>query len=235
VNFDPPLIPATLLRRYKRFLADVRLDSGEELTVHTPNTGSMLGCADPGTRIWLRDSANPARKYRYSWELASTAAGIPVGVNTHLANQLVQEAIEQGVIPELQGYTQIRREVKYAQGSRIDLLLSAPGRVDCYVEIKNVTALAEGQSAIFPDAPTERGRKHLQALRDMVRAGYRAVLVLHVARDDARAFRPAAEIDPAYARLLGEVHAQGVEVLAWVSHVSSHAIGLYRSVPVRLA
>ncbi|TDY02950.1 DNA/RNA nuclease SfsA [Thiohalophilus thiocyanatoxydans] len=235
MNFDPPLIPATLLCRYKRFLADVRLDSGEELTVHTPNTGSMLGCADPGTRIWLRDSANPARKYRYSWELASSPEGIPVGVNTHLANRLVEEAIEQGVIPELQGYTQIRREVKYAQGSRIDLLLSAPGRVDCYVEVKNVTALDDGQSAIFPDAPTERGRKHLQALREMVRAGYRAVLVLHVARDDARTFRPAAEIDPAYARLLGEVHAQGVEVLAWVSRVSAQAIDLYRSVPVRLA
>lgn len=235
MNFDPPLIPATLLCRYKRFLADVRLDSGEELTVHTPNTGSMLGCADPGTRIWLRDSANPARKYRYSWELASSPAGIPVGVNTHLANRLVQEAIEQGVIPELQGYAQIRREVKYARGSRIDLLLSAPGRADCYVEVKNVTALDDGQSAIFPDAPTERGRKHLQALREMVRAGYRAVLVLHVARDDARAFRPAAAIDPAYARLLGEVHGEGVEVLAWVSRVSAQAIDLYRSVPVRLA
>ncbi|MFP3874052.1 MAG: DNA/RNA nuclease SfsA [Thiohalophilus sp.] len=234
MNFDPPLIPATLLRRYKRFLADVRLDNGEELTVHTPNTGSMLGCAEPGTRIWLRDSANPARKYRYSWELASTADGIPVGVNTHLANQLVQEAIEQGVITGLQGYTQIRREVKYGTGSRIDLLLSAPGRADCYVEVKNVTALGEGQCAIFPDAPTERGRKHLQALRDMVRDGYRAVLLLHVARDDARAFRPATEIDPAYARLLAEVHTQGVEVLAWVSRVSSQAIGLYRSVPVRL-
>ena len=235
MKFDPPLIPAILVRRYKRFLADVRLNNGEVLTVHTPNTGSMLGCAEPGTRIWLRDSANPTRKYRYSWELASTLDGTLVGVNTHLANRLVEEAIEQGVIPGLQGYPQLRREVKYGQGSRVDLLLSAPGRADCYVEVKNVTALAEDDCAIFPDAPTERGRKHLRELAAMVRAGYRAVLLLHVARDDVQRFRAAAEIDPAYADLLLEVQQQGVEVAAWVSQVSPESIGIARSIPVQLS
>jgi sugar fermentation stimulation protein A len=235
VKFDPPLIPATLLRRYKRFLADVRLDDQSELTVHTPNTGSMLGCAEPGTRIWLRDSANPARKYRYSWELASTPEGTLVGVNTHLANSLVQEAIENGVINSLQGYSRIRREVRYGRNSRIDLHLGDPARIDCYLEVKNVTAKASDGRAIFPDAQTERGRKHLQELLGMVRTGYRAVLLLHVARDDVQTFRPAVEIDPAYSELLAEVQAHGVEVMAWVSRVSPEAIGIYRSIPVQLS
>lgn len=235
MKFDPPLIPATLRRRYKRFLADVRLDDGRELTVHTPNTGSMLGCAEPGTRIWLRDNANPARKYRYSWELASTPDGTLVGVNTHLANALVHEGIESGVIGSLQGYDWIRREVKYGQASRIDLQLGAPGRVECYLEVKNVTAKAEDGAAIFPDAPTERGRKHLQELLGMVRAGYRAVLLLHVAREDVTGFRPAVEIDPLYAELLNEVMSKGVEVQAWVSCISPEAITIHHAIPVRWA
>lgn len=235
MKFDPPLIPATLLRRYKRFLADVRLDNGDELTVHTPNTGSMLGCAEPGTRIWLRDSANPKRKYRYSWELASTLEGTLVSVNTHLANALVQEGIESGVIEPLQGYRTLRREVKYGTNSRVDLLLADPGRVDCYVEVKNVTAIDRDGYAIFPDAPTERGRKHLQELAAMVRAGYRAVLLLHVARDDADHFRAAAEIDPDYAQQLTAVCDQGVEVYAWVSQMSSESIRIARSIPVHLS
>lgn len=234
MTFDPPLIPATLLRRYKRFLADVRLDNGEELTVHTPNTGSMLGCAEPGTRIWLRDCASPTRKYRYSWELASTLEGTVVGVNTHLANRLVEEGIEQGVIEPLQGYARLRREVKYGQGSRIDLHLSGPGRANCYVEVKNVTAVGADGSAIFPDAPTERGRKHLRELAAMVEAGHRAVLVLHVAREDVDQFRAAAEIDPAYAGLLAQVQQQGVEVEAWVSRISPDEIAIARSIPVSL-
>ncbi|MDR9435550.1 MAG: DNA/RNA nuclease SfsA [Thiohalophilus sp.] len=235
MKFDPPLIPATLLRRYKRFLADVQLDNGDELTVHTPNTGSMLGCAEPGTRIWLRDSASPTRKYRYSWELASTLAGTLVGVNTHLANALVQEGIESGVIEPLQGYRTLRREVKYGTNSRIDLLLADPGRVECYVEVKNVTAVDRDGYAIFPDAPTERGRKHLQELAAMVREGYRAVLLLHVARDDVDQFRAAAEIDPAYAQQLAAVCDQGVEVHAWVSQMTPESIRIARSIPVHLS
>ncbi|MFO8024739.1 DNA/RNA nuclease SfsA [Thiohalophilus sp.] len=234
MNFDPPLISATLQRRYKRFLADVQLDNGKELTVHTPNTGSMLGCAEPGTRIWLRDSANPGRKYRYSWELASTLEGTLVGVNTHLANVLVQEGIESGVIERLQGYRTLRREVKYGTNSRIDLLLSDPGRAGCYVEVKNVTAVDRDSYAIFPDAPTERGRKHLQELAAMVREGYRAVLLLHVARDDVDRFRAAAEIDPAYAEQLAAVCQQGVEVYAWVSQITPESIRIARSIPVHL-
>lgn len=235
MTFNPPLIPATLLRRYKRFLADVRLDDGRELTVHTPNTGSMLGCADPGSRIWLRDSTNPARKYRYAWELSTTATGSLVSVNTHLANTLVQEGIESGVIDTLAGYSTIRREVKYGNNSRIDLLLAEPGRVACYVEVKNVTAIDHHRDAIFPDAPTERGRKHLQELAAMARQGYRAVLLLHVARDDARHFRAAAEIDPDYAEQLAEVYGQGVEVMAWGSRITPASIRIARSIPVELS
>lgn len=233
MKFDPPLMPASLLRRYKRFLADVRLDDGRELTVHTPNTGSMLGCADPGSRIWLRDSLNPARKYRYAWELSTTASGALVSVNTHLANTLVQEGIESGVIAPLQGYGTIRREVKYGTNSRIDLLLAEPGRVECYVEVKNVTAVDEQGFAIFPDAPTERGRKHLQELVAMVRQGYRAVLLLHVARNDVAQFRAAADIDPAYAEQLAEVIEQGVEVYAWVSDITPESIHIARAIPVQ--
>ncbi len=236
MKFDSPLIPATLIRRYKRFLADVRLDNGNELTVHTPNTGSMLGCAEPDTRIWLRDSANPERKYRYSWEIASTPNGVPVGINTHLANQLVCEAIDAGVIDALQGYAAIHSEVKYgSRNSRIDLKLSAPGRPDCYVEVKNVTAVVEDDTAIFPDAPTERGRKHLQELMEVVREGGRAMMVFNVQRDDAKWFRPADEIDPAYGELLRQAVMAGVEVLACAATVSAQEIRLYRSVPVILS
>ena len=237
MKFEPALIPATLIRRYKRFLADVRLDSGEELTVHTPNTGSMLGCAEPGTRIWLRDTANPKRKYRYSWELASTPEGIAVGINTHLANALVREAIDSGVLEALQGYDTIRHEVKYgSRNSRIDLKLSAVGRPDCYVEVKNVTAIVdEAGTAIFPDAPSERGRKHLEELIEVVQSGDRAMMVYNVPRDDAQRFVPADSIDPAYGRLLRQAVQAGVEVQACVARVNARAISLYRTIPVILA
>ena len=198
MKFESPLISATLVRRYKRFLADMILDNGEQITVHTPNTGSMLGCAEPGTRIWLRDSHNPARKYRFAWEVASTPAGVQVGINTHLANKLVQEAIENRTIKELQGYESIRTEVKFGEeNSRIDLLLEHRVRPACYVEVKNVTAIQHNATAIFPDAVSERGRKHLRELMHMARQGYRAVMVYCVQRMDAECFAPADEIDPA--------------------------------------
>jgi len=236
VKFAPALIPATLIKRYKRFLADVRLDNGEELTVHTPNTGSMLGCAEPGTRIWLRDSANPQRKYRYSWEIASTPAGVAIGINTHLANQLVREAVESAVLTRLQGYDSIRNEVKYgSRNSRIDLKLSAPSRPDCYVEVKNVTAVVQTDTAMFPDAPSERGRKHLQELMEVVQAGERAMMVFNIQRDDAQRFRPADEIDPAYGELLREAMQTGVEIEACVAKVTPDEIRIYRTVPVILS
>ena len=153
MKFSSPLIPATLIRRYKRFLADVILETGQQVTVHTPNTGTMLGCAEPGSRVWLQDSGNPARKYPLGWELSTAQVGTLIGVNTHLANQLVQEGIETGTIVELQGYASLRREVRYGdEGSRIDLLLQHAARPACYVEVKNVTLLRDAGVAAFPDA-----------------------------------------------------------------------------------
>ena len=171
MEFKTPLIEATLLRRYKRFLADVCLGDGELITVHTANTGSMLGCAEPGSRVWLSRSESTTRKYPYSWEITETAAGVLVGVNTALPNALVREAIESGVIGELQGYDSLRGEVSFgSERSRIDWLLENGGKAACYVEVKNVTA-AVADTAIFPDAVSARGAKHLRELMGVVAAG----------------------------------------------------------------
>ena len=233
MRFPSPLIPATLIRRYKRFLADVRLDDGREVTVHTPNTGTMTGCAEPGSRIWLRDTANPARKYPLAWELSTAPNGSLVGVNTHLANRLVREAIEDEVFSELHGYSRIRREVRYGEeGSRIDLLLQEAGRADCYVEIKSVTLVRGVGEAAFPDAVSARGSKHLRELIQIARGGDRAVLLFCVQRADARSVRPAADIDPLYSRTLVAARDAGVEILAWRASVSPQAIELDTRLPV---
>jgi len=236
VNFSSPLIPATLVRRYKRFLADVILEAGNEVTVHTPNTGAMLGCAEPGSRVWLQDSGNPARKYPLGWELSTSEAGTLIGVNTHLANQLVQEGIETGVIEELQGYPSLRREVRYGEeGSRIDLLLQHVARPACYIEVKNVTLLREAGVAAFPDAVSQRGAKHLRELTRMVQQGYRAVLLFCVQRADAEVVEPARDIDPVYADTLATAVQQGVEVLAYRAQLSPTEITLQTRLPFRLA
>lgn len=235
MQISPPLISATLIKRYKRFLADVTLENGEVITVHTPNTGSMLGCAEPGSTVWLRDADNPKRKYRYSWEMSETAVGVLVGVNTLLSNHLVREGIETGVIDALQGYQNIRTEVRYGvENSRIDLLLENETGQLCYVEVKNVTALDDTGSAFFPDAVSARGTKHLRELKAMVDAGHRAVIFYCVQRGDARQVRPADEIDPEYSRTLREVVAQGVEALAWRARVTPEEVVLERHLPVVL-
>jgi sugar fermentation stimulation protein A len=234
MNFDPPLLEAILLRRYKRFLADVRLPDGSEITVHTPNTGSMLGCCTPGSRVWLRDSGSSTRKYRHSWEMVEATPGVPVGINTGIVNRLVTEAIEDGTIAELGGYAQIRQEVRYGQeNSRIDLLLQqgADGR-DCYVEIKNVTARDAAGFAMFPDAVSARGTKHLRELGAMVAAGQRAVIFFCVQRGDVHTVRPADEIDTAYGQALRAALAGGVEALAYVARVEPRGIALERPLPV---
>ncbi|HEB58320.1 MAG TPA: DNA/RNA nuclease SfsA [Gammaproteobacteria bacterium] len=218
MRFDPPLIPARLIRRYKRFLADVVLESGETITVHTPNTGSMQGCAEPGMRVWLRDTAGEKtaakRKYRYSWDASETAQGVVVGVNTLFANRLVEEAIEEGIIESLSAYTGLRREVRYGEKSRVDLLLEE-GMRRCYVEVKNVTAVAAPGVAIFPDAVTTRGRRHLVELAAQVDRGHRAVMLFCIPRADVTIFQPAWAIDDDYARTLCEVAEQGVEIYAY--------------------
>lgn len=235
MKFSSPLIPATLIRRYKRFLADVILEAGDEVTVHTPNTGAMLGCAEPGSRVWLQDSGNPARKYPLGWELSTSVAGTLIGVNTHLANQLVQEGIETGVIEELQGYASLRREVRYGEeGSRIDLLLQHVARPACYIEVKNVTLLRDAGVAAFPDAVSQRGSKHLRELIGMVQQGYRAVLLFCVQRADAEVIEPARDIDPVYADTLATAVQQGVEVLAYRALLSPTEITLQTRLPIRL-
>ena len=234
MQINPTLFPATLLKRYKRFLADVRLEDGTELTVHTPNTGSMLGCAEPGMRIWLRDTQNPKRKYPYSWEMSETVDGVKVGVNTMISNQLVTEAIESGVVTELQGYEEILSEVPYGhERSRIDLLLKGAA-ADCYVEIKNVTARDEKGRAIFPDAVSSRGAKHLRELKVMVEQGQRAVIFFSVQRGDVDGFRPAREIDPLYAETLEEAVAAGVEALAYQAEVLPSEIRLTKCLIIEL-
>ncbi|MDH5572396.1 MAG: DNA/RNA nuclease SfsA, partial [Gammaproteobacteria bacterium] len=217
---------------------------GTELTVHTPNTGSMLGLTEPGSRIWLRDANSPTRKYRYSWEIASSKEQMPVCVNTHLANQLVIEGIKKGVITELQGYRELETEVQYGQErSRIDVFLTNGegqngNKQDCYVEVKNVTAMLDTEGtqgiAIFPDAVTQRGSKHLRELMNMVERGQRAVIVFCVSRADATQFQPADLIDPVYGQLLRKAVTQGVEALAYSVNISVTEICLKKSLPVML-
>ncbi len=210
-----PFVAATLLRRYKRFLADVILEDGRTLTVHTPNTGSMLGCAEPGMRVWLRNTHNVKRKYLWSWEMSETASGVLIGIDTSLSNKLVVEGIEQGVIAPLQGYESLKREVKYGEkNSRIDILLEDKQR-RCYVEVKNVTAKLGASTAIFPDAVTRRGAKHLEELMHVIDLGYRGVIVFCVQRADVTRFSPADQIDPHYGQLLRRAARYGVEVLAY--------------------
>jgi len=232
MHYSSDLIPATLLRRYKRFLADVELADGSVITVHSPNTGSMQGCADPGMRVWIRDTANPKRKYRFAWELSETANGTLININTILTNHLVREGIERDVVTELQGYGNIRSEVAYGvQRSRIDLLLEK-GPESCYVEVKNVTAHEGDGIAIFPDAVTARGAKHLEELMHMAEQGARSVIFFCVSREDVSEVRPADAIDPHYGRLLRLAMKQGVEALAYRIAVDGHSIELDRRVSV---
>jgi len=233
MHFNTPLIEGILIRRYKRFLADIQLADGRVVTAHTPNTGAMTTCSDPGARVWLRDTNNPQRKYPFSWELVETASGELVGINTGLSNALVREGIENGTIGELQGYRNIRAEVTYgAENSRIDLLLEESQSSDCYVEVKNVT-LVEGNLALFPDAVSARGARHLRELALMAQQGYRAVMLFCVQRSDADAVSPADAIDPVYGQSLRHALAQGVEILAYSACVNTEGIYLQRSLAVK--
>lgn len=229
------LIEGRLIQRYKRFLADVELADGSVVTAHCPNTGSMKNCATPGSRVWLLDSANPKRKYPLGWELVEVEPDALACINTGRANALVREAIEQGVVTELQGYGSIRQEVKYgAENSRIDLLLEQGEQPDAWVEIKNVTLLEEDCWGSFPDAVTARGAKHLRELMAMVAAGHRAVMLFCVPHGGIERVRPADHIDPEYGRLLREAAAAGVEVMAYGAVPTPDSVTLSRAVPVAL-
>jgi len=234
MQFSPPLKPATLIKRYKRFLADVVTPEGETLTIHCPNTGAMTGCATPGDTVWYSTSESPARKYPHTWEISQTQQGAFICVNTLRANMLTKEAILTKRLPEFAGYDALRSEVKYgAEGSRIDFLLQAQGRRDCYIEVKSVT-LAEQQSGYFPDAVTLRGQKHLRELMSVAASGDRAVILFAVLHSDVEHFSPARHIDEEYARLLQEAHCRGVEVIAYKAELSADNISLRLPLPCSL-
>ena len=228
--FLPPLVAGRLLRRRNRFVAAVELPQGV-VDAHCPNTGSMLGCREPGSRVWLSAADKPGRKLTWTWELVE-AAGSLVGIHTGRSNTLVREAIEAGTLPELAGYTNIRAEVPYGANSRIDLLLEAAGRPPCYVEVKNVTAAVSDGVGYFPDAVTARGTKHLREMMELVATGRRAVLCFCVQRADVAAVRPADHIDPVYGRTLRAALAAGVEVCALGARVGTDAIVLESRLPV---
>lgn len=227
LEFNAPLIPGILLKRYKRFLADIKLDDGRFITAHCPNSGSMKTCKEPGWRVLVSDSNNAKRKLRYTWELVHNGT-CWIGINTQRPNHIAREAIEKGKIPELCGYTEIRSEAPYGRNSRIDLLLTRPEQT-CFVEVKNVT-LVEKDHFLFPDAVTTRGQKHLDELMAMVKEGHRAVMLFVIQRKDGNIFMPAADIDPVYAARLEEAHHNGVEILPWLADVSPEKIELDKPV-----
>lgn len=228
------LIAGRLIKRYKRFLADIVLDSGEEVTVHCPNTGSMKNCADPGSKVWVLDSENPKRKYPLGWELVEVEEQYLACINTGRANKLVKEAIERGLVTTLQGYESIRQEVKYGENSRIDLLLEDKTQGRAWVEVKNVTLLEDENWGSFPDAVTTRGSKHLRELMNMVAQGDRAVMLFCVPHTGIERVRPADKIDPEYGRLLREAKRAGVEILAYGAEINDQCITLERELPVVL-
>ena len=228
----PPLIAGRLIQRYQRFLADVRLKGGEIVTAHCPNTGSMAGCSESGRPVYLSRHDNPRRKLKYTWELIDMPSSL-VGVNTQVPNRLVALSAATGRIAELEGYSDLQREVRIGNHSRLDLLLTASGRRRCYVEIKNCTLVRQG-IAMFPDAVTSRGRKHLQELEKRAAAGDRSVIFFFIQRQDASRFQPADSIDPDYGRALRRAAGNGVELLAYDVDIDLHGIRLRRQVPCRL-
>jgi len=232
LRYARTLVEGRLIRRYKRFLADIQLPDGV-ITASCPNTGSMMGCCEPGSRVWLSESDSATRKYRHTWELVEVEGEVVVGINTGLPNALVAEAIAEGTIRELRGYSAVRREVAFGEErSRVDLLLEADGREPCYVEVKNVTAAASRGVALFPDCVSERGTKHLRELIRLKALGARPVQLYCVQRGDVKEVRPADGIDFEYGRMLREAIAAGVEVLAYRAKVTPTEIRLEEKIPV---
>lgn len=234
MEFMPGLLSARLLKRYKRFLADIVTPEGEALTIHCANTGAMTGCATPGDTVWYSTSASLTRKYPHSWELTHTQQGHWICVNTLRANSLVREALAADRIPELSGYDKILPEVKYgSENSRIDFLLQADNRSNCYIEVKSVTLLQQGKG-YFPDAVTERGQKHLRELIQIAQSGHRAVLFFAVLHSGIEDVSPARHIDARYAELLAQARQSGVELLCYKAQLSPEGINLHSPLTVEL-
>ncbi|AFO88690.1 DNA/RNA nuclease SfsA [Phaeobacter inhibens] len=231
MRFQTPLLPAVLIRRYKRFLADCQLPDGREVTAHCANPGSMLGLAEPGSAAWLEPNDDPKKKLKYGWRLVEVAGGTLVGVDTSVPNRALKSALEARQIAALSAYETVRAEVKYAEKSRIDFLLSQPGLPDCYVEVKSVTLSRQPGLAEFPDSVTARGAKHLGNLADMCRAGHRAVLLYLVQRGDCDRFEIARDIDPTYAAAWDAAAAAGVERLVITTRVSPESVEIAGPIP----
>lgn len=225
MKLEAPIERARLIKRYKRFLADVTLADGRELTAHCPNPGAMTGLAEPGMTVGLLPAANPKAKLPYRWELCHADGGW-VGINTGRPNKLAEEAVNAGIIPELAGYETLRREVKYGENSRIDLLLEDAARPPCYVEIKNVHLMRTPGLAEFPDSVTARGAKHLGELAQVVSQGMRAVMLFIVQRSDCTTMSLAQDIDPKYAKAMAEARAAGVEVICYKCAVTEENISV---------
>ena len=233
--FPAPLVRGTLIQRYKRFLADVRLEDGRLVTATCPNTGSMMGLTAPGAPVWLSESDSPTRKYRFTWELVEADLGkgpALVGINTGHPNKLVLEALAGKRIAPLAAYPSFRHEVKYGRNSRIDILMEGPAQGLCYVEIKNVHLARRHGLAEFPDCETERGVKHLSEMTEMVRAGHRAMLIFLIQRSDARRFALARDVAPKFAAAFDAATAAGVEALALRCRMSPEEIVVDKPVPI---
>jgi sugar fermentation stimulation protein A len=228
----PALIPGVLVKRYKRFMADVKLETGEIVTAHCPNSGSMRACSEPGRPVYLSYHDRPARKLKYTWEIIDMPTSL-VGVNTQVPNRLVAESIAAGMITDLDGYDSISREVKTGNRSRLDILLSRGDTDRCYVEVKNCTLVEDGV-AYFPDAVTSRGLKHLSELCALVSSGNRCAMFYLVQRMDAEIFQPADHIDPEYGRELRRVEALGVEIMVYDVHIDLKTISVNRRLPHKL-
>ncbi|ELU1439014.1 DNA/RNA nuclease SfsA [Providencia rettgeri] len=230
MEFNPCLKSATLIKRYKRFLADVTLPNGEEITIHCANTGAMTGCATPGDTIWYSTSDNPKRKYPYSWEFTQTANGDFICINTLRANQLVAQALAEKHIPELSEYSVIKPEMKYgSENSRIDFFLSNSELPDCFIEVKSVTLLENGHG-FFPDAVTLRGQKHLRELSQIAKEGKRAILLFVALHTGIHVASAAAHIDKKYAQLLEEARQSGVEVLCYQADITVQQMALGKQI-----
>ena len=232
MEFAVPLIRGRLIRRYKRFLADVALDDGREATAHCANPGSMMGLNTPGLPVWLEPSDDPKRKLAFSWKLCELPGGHFAGIDTATPNRIVGEALRAGLIPELSAYGAVRPEVRYGDRSRVDFLLQGDGLPDAWVEVKNVHLRRTGDLAEFPDCVTARGAKHLAELARMAESGARAVMLYVVQRTDCARVAMAADLDPGYARAFADARARGVEALAWGCAISPGGVRLERPLPV---
>lgn len=231
MEFPSPLQPATLIKRYKRFLADVRLPSGEITTIHCANTGAMTGCATPGDTVWYSTSPSTTRKYPYSWELSQTTDHHWIGINTLRANQLVEELLTRQGVPSLAQFTHWQREVAFGdEKSRIDFVLSNEKDQKYYLEVKSVTLLANGKG-YFPDTVTARGQKHLRELMSIVKQGHRAGLFFAVLHTGIHQVSAAKHLDPVYGQLLREAIAIGVEVIVYRAQISRHQLLLVDPIP----